>query len=300
MECQATGGKVLFEVVENEQDFFFSQGFGDELQMDLVFHLRVRQQFTEALGFGPGREQKFGAERDGDAGDIEAADMGGDAPAVFRQPLHGAAGDGTFADSTDAGEDYAGLESGLTAKGAQGFAQFPAAADEVTEVELRNLAGHLIHRPLLQRLRCSGEVCDGTLYGATNEQAGGGVLGRRLILAGFVRLFDGLTGVGEGSAGQQDFAIRKVLVKLGGEVDGVGIGDRRLHGEHAGDASAEQFFGEADGGGLMLGSAMAGTEEDHGQGTTGCAERFKQLTGGDTDGFTIFAFHFEISRKTVA
>ena len=86
--------------------------------------------------------------------------------------------------------------------------------------------------------------------------------------------------------------------KLAGEADGVFIGHGGLHGEDAGDSAVEEGFREGSGR-AVVDSAMAGTEEDHGQGALGALMWREELFGGNAHGLAIFVLEFEQSAESV-
>ena len=104
------------------------------------------------------------------------------------------------------------------AQGAEGGAEFAAAADEIVDTKLRDGAGDFIDRPALEGLFVEAEVGK-RAFGAGDEETGGGVFGlgfgeRGVLLDGFEAfLFERFGGRRRGRGWGEGFAIGEVFVE---------------------------------------------------------------------------------------
>ena len=117
-----------------------------------------------------------GGDGSGDGGEIEFAGVGGEKPAVFGEALHDASGESAFADATETGEDDAGVLTVGIAEGAEGGAEFAAAADEVVDTKLRDGAGDFIDGAALKGLFGKAEIGE-RAFSTGEEETGGGYSG---------------------------------------------------------------------------------------------------------------------------
>ncbi len=88
----AADRQVLLEVVKHQHDRIPGKGFAEQTEPKLVVEVPGNQQSRSAARFrsvGPGER---GAHAGGDRPQIEAAGVGGHAPAILRQSLHRSAG----------------------------------------------------------------------------------------------------------------------------------------------------------------------------------------------------------------
>ena len=102
----------------------------------------------------------------------------------------------------------------------------------------------------------------------------------------------------ECAAREHTFSPRQLREKSARERRAVAVTDRGLHGEHRGNAAAQQGLGEA--GGLpLVDGAMAGVQEHQRSGVARGAQRIEQVLGGRLDRVAVLVVELERAGRAV-
>jgi hypothetical protein len=299
----AADHEVLFEVVEDEQHGVLGESCTEEPEAYGFIEV-VRGQHARALAqlraIGLDERRPDG---DRDSAEVETPAVRGDRPAPFFDTLHHASGDRTLPNPAHPGENRAGIPPLGVAQRAQRLAQLLPPPDQIVDAQLRDRTRHLVHRPLSEWNLVEREVRERRFLTCDVERSGRvfglGLVKRRASLNALDSLaLELLARLGERAAGDGRLAAREVFVERAGELRRVVVAHRRLHGQHRGDAGAEQRLGEARRL-LLLHAAVARAQEYQRQRLAGAAERIDELARRDVHGPAILVFELEQARAAV-
>ena len=184
--------------------------------------------------------------------------------------------------------------AGRVAQGPHRLAELPPPPDQVVDAELRDRPGDVVDRADAERPCRAQKSASGRSSPATKRLgvaysgcvcSGGAAAPPPAARSSSLRA-SARARLASGCSGE-----REVLVEGAGQLDGVEVADGRLHGQHGGDAGAQQRLGQA--GGLPVRTppwqAFSSTS---GSGRS-FADGIHELVGGRPDGAAVLVLQLE-------